>query len=632
LASAAHAQESRRPGVEPALARAFADPEAAAAMLRSQARSARARAGELRVIVEPPPGLGIDDLPLARMRALGARIDGESRTRVRISGSPEVLARVAELTGIGALRLPLLPVPVEGAGSIVSESVALVGASTLQANGFTGAGVDVAVIDLGFMRLAEARAAGEIPANAISKDYVGAGMETITAHGTAVAEQLADTAPGARLHLILIEDDVDFQNAADYLAANDIRVVNLSVNWFGASYYDDSGPISAVVNASHDIDGVFWAVGGGNWGYRHWRGGWLDENSDNWISFAPNDDKLGLIAELSEVCIVLNWNQYPGQYAGTRTNLDLYVESSANVVVASGTLGLGNPWTPLEQACFTRQVAQEPYHVRVKRVSGPTAGLDLRVTSSSAAIELTKRVVASSMVDPSVAHGAFAVGAIFHTYWNNLPSPFIEAFSSQGPTTDGRQKPELVAPDRTSSLTYPGALGTSFSAPIVAGAAALMLEQEPTLTNLQIRAGLIAAAQDVAPAGHDAAFGWGKLVAPFVPAVPDADADGVPDSFDDCPFTADPTQADADGDGIGNACECGDLSGDGLVSSADADLVRLWLAGATPAPAGLARCNVVGPAVPAGGDCRVDDWVVLERALASALPGIAQVCAPAIGF
>ncbi|MGH2901358.1 MAG: S8 family serine peptidase, partial [Solirubrobacteraceae bacterium] len=449
-------------------------------------------------------------------------------------------------------------------GTIVAESVGLVGAATLQANGFSGAGVDVAVLDVGFMNLAAARAAGEIPANAIAVDFTGNGMETVTAHGTAVAEHVADTAPGARLHLLLFEDEVDLDNAVDYVRTHGIRVVNLSVNWFGASYYDDTGPINTLINDSYDVDGVFWAVGGGNWGFRHWRGGWADDDGDGWLSFAPNDENLGLIAELSQICLVLNWNQYPDHFTGTPTRLDFYAYANGGAEVAhdSGPLPAGA--LPARQICFDRQAAQEPYRVRIFRASGTTTGLDMSIVTSDAAIEVAKRVPASSVVDPADAHGAFAVGAVAQSIWNQTPPPGAEPFSSRGPTTDGRPKPELVAPNRTKSLSYPTALGTSFASPIVAGVAALMLDQDPTLSNLQIRAALIAAATDLPPAGYDTDSGWGKLVAPFVPAGPDADGDAVPDSFDDCPFAADFGQADANADGIGDACQCGDLSGDGF--------------------------------------------------------------------
>ena len=635
LASAAHAQQAQRPRVEPALARALADPGAAAAALRAQGSSPRARADELLVIVEPQPGLRVDDLPLAAIRALGARVDAVSRSRVRISGSPAVLARVAELSGIGALHFPLVPIPVAGSGAIISQSVGLVGASTLQANGVSGSGVDVAVVDLGFWRLAEAKGLGEIPANAIPVDLVGAGIEAVTPHGTAVAEQVADMAPGARLHLILIKDEVDLELAVAYVRDHGIRIANLSVNWFGASYYDDTGPINALINNSHDQDGVFWAVGGGNWGYRHWRGDWLDEDADGWLSFkSGGDEDLGLIPETTaQVCITLNWNQY----SSTPTDFDLYVypatvtnPTTANALAMSQvrqTAGV----SPVEQACFTPVTAQT-YYARVRRYpwnASVPPGLDFTVVSSNVTIESGNRVLDSSMVDPAVAHGAFAVGAVDYTVWNTAPVP--EALSSQGPTTDNRPKPEIVAPDRTDSLTRAGVPGTSFASPVVAGAAVLMLAQNSTLTNLQLRAGLIAAAQDVLPAGHDSAFGWGKLVVPVVPPGPDADADGIQDAFDDCPFTPDPSQLDANSDGIGDACQCGDLSGDGLISSADADLLRVWLADPpVSAPAWLPRCNVTGPAIPDGADCRVDDWAVLQRAIGSALPGLAQVCAPAL--
>ena len=64
----------------------------------------------------------------------------------------------------------------------------------------------------------------------------------------------------------------------------------------------------------------------------------------------------------------------------------------------------------------------------------------------------------------------------------------IEDFSSLGPTTDGRTKPDIVGADRGDSATY-GALGfagTSQASPHVAGLAALVLEQFPDLTPEQV--------------------------------------------------------------------------------------------------------------------------------------------------
>ena len=67
------------------------------------------------------------------------------------------------------------------------------------------------------------------------------------------------------------------------------------------------------------------------------------------------------------------------------------------------------------------------------------------------------------------------------------------SFSSVGPTVDGRIKPDLMAMGsgvyvaRSSSPTsYGNSSGTSFSCPILAGAAALVLSVDPTLTPIEI--------------------------------------------------------------------------------------------------------------------------------------------------
>jgi len=81
----------------------------------------------------------------------------------------------------------------------------------------------------------------------------------------------------------------------------------------------------------------------------------------------------------------------------------------------------------------------------------------------------------------------------------------------------------------------------------------------------------------------------------------DMDSDGVPDEADNCPYVANPDQADGDGDGHGDACDnCpavpnpdqSDLDGDGLGDACDADTVAI-VALVTASPTSVAAGGTV---------------------------------------
>ena len=92
----------------------------------------------------------------------------------------------------------------------------------------------------------------------------------------------------------------------------------------------------------------------------------------------------------------------------------------------------------------------------------------------------------------------------------------ISSVSGAGPTAECVCKPDLVAPGRRIMACAPGAgntyaikSGTSMSTPVISGAAALALEKDPMLTNVDIKMMLRDSADDLGLSRNQQ--GWGKF-------------------------------------------------------------------------------------------------------------------------
>jgi serine protease AprX len=120
-----------------------------------------------------------------------------------------------------------------------------------------------------------------------------------------------------------------------------------------------------------------------------------------------------------------------------------------------------------------------------------------------------------TLIAPADADSIVSVGAV-------SSGGFIAGFSSTGPTSDGRIKPEVVAQGvsvyaASGTNSYASVSGTSLSTPLTAGVAALVLSAHPTWTPMQVRDRLMQTAKPLydASAGMIAHpnnfFGWGMV-------------------------------------------------------------------------------------------------------------------------
>jgi subtilisin family serine protease len=179
------------------------------------------------------------------------------------------------------------------------------------------------------------------------------------------------------------------------------------------------------------------------------------------------------------------------------------------------------------------------WQVTVTDTGGEGGRYDAWITSGSAVFADGNS--SSTIDEPGNARGVITVGSFnSKAVWPSLsgeqnylsvyPVGVLSAFSSQGPTRDGRMKPDLCAPGAwigaalSAQAPWQGylvhtdgvhtmELGTSMAAPHVSGAAALILSVNPRLSVDEVRALLTqAATRDVyTGAVPNTRWGWGKL-------------------------------------------------------------------------------------------------------------------------
>jgi len=460
------------------------------------------------------PGTIIDETTL---RTYGAEIiknaDNVWKARVPIN-MIETIADNVEV--ISFIKLPDRARP----SAIESEGVGLAGASAYHSAGYKGSGVKVAVID-DFAGLSSAISAGELPNTVVKIDCTGKSCistdfsSETNDHGTAVAEIVHDMAPKAELHLIRADDRIDLWDAKEYCIANGIQIINFSATFYNHNFYDGKCYNSNSICTANDAydNGILWVNSMGNEAEKHYGGTFTDPDGNGFHHVSAEDDDINIKAYKGEtIDVYLTWNAWPT----TDQDYDLYLyDSDLNLVESSRTLQTGTQ--PPTEFIYYSVLATGTYYLAIYKHSATS---DHRLSLFSNNHDIDPAVAKSSLSNPADAKKVIAVGAIDYENWTTGPP---ESFSSQGPTNDGRIKPEISGPDKVTSYTYGDSsfYGTSAASPHVAGAAALLLSNNPTCSVQGLWNALtnsaIGMAANMGDSGQDNLYGYGRLNLPSDP-------------------------------------------------------------------------------------------------------------------
>lgn len=461
------------------------------------------------VFFYPEAGKSKDTINIETLKTYGCEIIKSGDTVIKVKVPIFMLDVIADqVEGVSFIKLPDRPL-----ADVVSEGVSLTGASTYHSAGYAGENVKVAIIDLGFAGLSATISSGELPTSVIKLDCTGIDCAPTDfpseeeVHGTAVAEIVHDMAPSAQLYLMKVDDILDLKNAKDYCIANGIKVINHSVGWFNTNFYDGSCYFdNPVCMANHAYqNGILWVNAAGNAARNHYEAIFIDTDGDQLHNVTSNNNFIAFNAEAGDLLVaLLTWDAWPV----TDQDYDFLLYNSSMVKVASSESWQNGTQTPTETIGYIVP-SSGIYYLAVKKYNA-TSNHKFQIFTFYH--DLNPYVASSSLVSPADASGAMAVAAIDWANWTTGPQ---EYYSSQGPTTDGRVKPEVSGPDNNSSYTYRGTFpGTSAAAPHVAGAAALILSSQPTLTVSQLWKVITSSAIDMGASGQDNIYGYGRLNLP----------------------------------------------------------------------------------------------------------------------
>ncbi len=372
--------------------------------------------------------------------------------------------------------------------------------------------VRIGMIEFGFDE-AQIRslAPGPVSTSSFRADGSIQGQPGEALHGTATVLALLNAwptnGPVLDLHLIAVDTEISFLNAlAATQKSRRIDAFSCSISWMNA--YDDFDGTSAFSQSLDKRLATRQALvaAAGNFGASHWET--RLEPSGERLRLGDRDTLSVTLQADQSYDLVMSWSEWDAP----RTDLDIEVLDAAGrplarsngLRMASRNQQANGYGIPVERIRRIQVPAADTAAVRIvipvmKR--GETAPR-VELYMSPAPVRSQPEATARSSLAPGIAPTRSVVTATARS----------GSWRSQGPTNDGRTRPDFSAPG-TTTVNGRAFRGTSFATPRVAAAFALMRAAQPTWSRddvirfLQRRT----SAPGGTTAGKSTVDGWGEV-------------------------------------------------------------------------------------------------------------------------
>ena len=447
------------------------------------------------------------------------------------------------------------------------EAAMSIHADSVWNSGYNGSGVKIAVLDSGLDTTHK-----DIPTPLVGKDFSGYPLiddnieNIVTEHGTHVTGSALGRGTlsngkykgmsyGADLIFLKIGNDTTGSantsaiSSAIKAARDQYSADIITMSYGGFDIYNDGSDenCQAVDYAFGEGALVFISAGNEASDGTHYSGTVSGNGTTDFIKVDVSGN-----ATQGLLYFYLNW--FDGQ--GVNNDLDLSLFDANKIEIASATLIVRE-----QQGESSKGTEAEIFYLNVD-VPGPaTFYLKVRNNANSEQFfhiysldsytTFENADAAYTVGSPAVADNAIAVASyVTRTSWTdytgqgwlytNATIDSISSFSSRGPRNDGTKKPDIATPGqgiisaRDKIVTWPGsedsnvidndgindgngpadylvAQGTSMACPIAAGAAALLMQAEPSLKGnpSRVRNALFQTASNSGT--QDTTFGYGKM-------------------------------------------------------------------------------------------------------------------------